>query len=107
MGVKTPTRRPPITTTGSTRAGRAFHSACRTSARLLRSSVWKAPPRDTKRHASTSETAMRMPGTMAAMKSPLIETLAMAPKTTSAMDGGITGAMTPPAASRPPDEPSG
>ena len=42
------------------------------------------------------------PGTMPARKSLLIDTLAATPNTTKPIDGGITGAMMPAEAIRPP-----
>ena len=42
-----------------------------------------------------------MPGKMPATNSRVIETFAATPKTMKPIDGGITGAMMPPAAIRP------
>lgn len=96
-----------MTTTGSTSARIAVQSARRNSAALAFSRVWKSPPRATKRHAKIKGPAISAPGTMAAMKRPESDTLAIAPNTTRAMEGGITGAITPPPASSPPEAPSG
>jgi hypothetical protein len=57
--------------------------------------------RDTIAQATTSEVAIIRPGTIPPMKSAVIETLAATPKMMKAMEGGMTGAMTPPAAIRP------
>ncbi|MCY1251304.1 hypothetical protein D9M72_650490 [compost metagenome] len=48
-----------------------------------------------------SDRPISTPGTMPAMNSFEIETLAATPKTMKAIEGGMTGAMTPPAAIRP------
>ena len=48
-----------------------------------------------------SDTPISTPGTMPAMNSLVIETLAATPKMMKAIDGGMTGAMMPPAAIRP------
>ena len=59
--------------------------------------------RTTISQATISEMPIRIPGTIPARKSWVIETLAATPKTMNAMDGGMTGAMIPPAAIRPPE----
>jgi hypothetical protein len=59
--------------------------------------------RDTIAQAAISDTAIIRPGTMPPRNSAVIDTLAATPKMMKAMDGGITGAMTPPAAMRPAD----
>jgi hypothetical protein len=51
---------------------------------------------------SQSEAPIRMPGKMPARNSLEIDTLAATPKITKAIDGGITGPMTPEAAMSPP-----
>ena len=51
----------------------------------------------------TSDTPISRPGTMPAMNSWLIDTFAATPKMMKAIDGGMTGAITPPAAIRPAD----
>ena len=53
------------------------------------------------RQASMIATPIRMPGTMPAMKSLVIETPPVTPYRIIAIDGGITGAMMPPQAIRP------
>ncbi|MDQ1187335.1 hypothetical protein QE408_004478 [Agrobacterium larrymoorei] len=59
--------------------------------------------RTTISHATISEMPIRTPGTIPARKSWVIDTFAATPKTMKAMDGGMTGAMIPPAAIRPPE----
>ncbi|MND92391.1 hypothetical protein D3C80_845460 [compost metagenome] len=66
-------------------------------------SAWTLSLRTTISQVTTSDRPIRMPGKMPAMKSWVIETLAATPKTMKAIDGGITGAMMPPAAIRPPE----
>ena len=57
--------------------------------------------RTTQAQAITSDSAISRPGKMPARKSWVIETLAATPKMMKPMDGGITGAMMPPAAISP------
>ena len=51
--------------------------------------------------ASMMEMPIRMPGTMPAMNSLVIETPPVTPKRMKPIDGGMTGAMMPPQAIRP------
>ena len=57
--------------------------------------------RDTMAQAAISATAIISPGTIPPMKSAVIDTLAATPKMMKAIEGGMTGAMMPPAAMRP------
>src|SRR5256884_9968587 len=50
-----------------------------------------------------SEAPINRPGTMPARNSLVIDTLAATPKITKPIDGGMIGAMMPPAASEPAD----
>ncbi len=47
------------------------------------------------------DTPIRMPGNTPAMNSLVMETFAATPKTMKAIEGGMTGAIIPPAAIRP------
>ena len=73
------------------------------SAQLARGRVSTRSLRATIIQVTASETPIRMPGTMPAMNSLEMDTLAATPKMMKAIDGGITGAITPPAAISPAD----
>jgi hypothetical protein len=57
--------------------------------------------RTTHCQAIASDTPIRRPGKKPARKSLPIDTLAMTPNMMKPIEGGITGAITPPAAIRP------
>ena len=101
MGVAQPKRIEPSTKMGITSAKRPSRNVRSRSCQPLRGSVESICPRDTHHHATTSDSPISTPGTMPATNSRGIDTLAATPKTTKPIDGGITGAITPPAAISP------
>ncbi|MNY29532.1 hypothetical protein D3C86_1635800 [compost metagenome] len=98
-----PALMPPRMMTGMPSAQPARAVATRRSLAVVLGSGLMSSLRTTISQATISEMPIRMPGTIPARKSCVIETFAATPKTMKAMDGGITGAMMPPAAMRPPE----
>ncbi|MET3992912.1 hypothetical protein ABID65_004564 [Bradyrhizobium sp. S3.9.2] len=86
---------------GSIRAQKPSISARQISVKLLRGRRAGFSLRTTHHQAKHRPTPSSRPGTMPARNSFEIETLAATPKMTKPIDGGMTGAMIPPAATRP------
>ena len=94
---------PLMMTTGNTSAHRALRVSCKRSGKERFGSTFGLSRLMLHRQARRMDTPMRMPGTMPAMNSLVIETPPATPKTIIPIDGGITGAMIPPQAIRPQD----
>src|SRR5262249_19193007 len=76
-------------------------SAFRISASDLRGGLGMASRRLSHHHVAQSDAPISRPGTIPARNSFVIDTLAATPKITKPIDGGMIGAMMPPAAIRP------
>ena len=105
VGVNTPIFRPTSTITGSISAQVDSLSARQRSAALALGGGVTFSRRATKCQVTAMATPMSRPGTMPARNSLPMETLPATPKMMKAMEGGITGAMTPADAMRPPARP--
>ena len=92
--------------TGSSRAQKPLASSARRSLQgnLGVSCVFSR--RDTSHQATTSDRPIRTPGTMPAKNSLVTDRLATTPNSRKPMDGGMTGAMMPPAAISPQARPT-
>jgi hypothetical protein len=101
VGVNTPNFSPTTTMTGSTSAKVASRNEVMTSARVARCAGWMFSLRTSHHQVSHRPAPSIRPGTMPAMNSLEIDTLAATPKTTKPMLGGMTGAMMLAADSRP------
>ena len=75
--------------------------ACTRSPKPWRGSTVTLSLRATHTQVTSSDRPISRPGKTPARNSLPIDTLAMTPKTIMPIDGGITGAITPPAAMRP------
>lgn len=82
-------------------------SAASRSAPVARGVTASVSFRVTSDQVIISATPIISPGTMPPMNSLAIEMLPATPSTISGSDGGMTGAMIPPAASSPSERPSG
>src|SRR5258707_8641369 len=102
VGVNTPNFRPTSTMIGSTIAHVDSCAAFQISAPVARGGGWMFSFLATSHQVTAIDTPIRRPGTIPARNSLLIETLAATPKMTKPIDGGITGAMIPAEAMRPP-----
>ena len=101
VGVNTPKRRPTRMINGSTNAQADSRSAFTISANDLRGGTGSCSRRLSHHQVTQSEAPISSPGTMPARNSLVIDTLAATPKITKPIDGGMIGAMMPPAASNP------
>src|SRR3954468_13380625 len=101
VGVKIPNRRPTIMMAGSISAQKPSITALATSEKDARGGGVRFSFRTTHHHETHKPAPSKSPGTIPARKSLVIETLAATPKMTKPMLGGITGAIIPPAATRP------
>ena len=101
VGVNTPNFRPTTTITGNTRAKVASLKAAATSERVLRGGTGTFSRRANHHQVIHSEAPNIKPGTIPAMNSLEMDTLAATPKITNAMLGGMTGAMMLAEASKP------
>ena len=82
-------------------------SAAHRSAALARGATARSSLRVVIDQVIISAAPIIRPGTMPPMNSCAIEILPATPSTISGRDGGMTGAMIPPAARRPSERPSG
>ena len=90
-------------TTGSARAHTALRVSCNRSGRVRLRSTRGLSRLMLQRQARRIDTPIRMPGTIPAMNSLVIDTPPATPKTIMPIEGGMTGAMIPPQAMRPQD----
>ena len=88
-----------MTITGSIKAQILALKAAQISAPVARSEVVKL--RDLIHHMMHRATPIKRPGTIPAIKSWEMETPAVTPMTMNGIDGGMIGAMMPPAAIKP------
>ncbi len=98
---------PPMMITGSSMAQKLWRSALRRSLPVAFSATTRSSLRVMNSHISTRVTPMISPGTMPARNSLVIEMLPATPMMISGIDGGMIGAMMPPAAISPDERPSG
>src|SRR4051794_15946179 len=101
VGVKMPKRRPTTMMAGSIKAQNPSITACATSRNDARGGGVTFSLRTTHHHETHNPAPSNRPGTMPARNSFEIDTPAATPKITNPIEGGITGAMMPPAATRP------
>src|SRR4051794_37213464 len=101
VGVNTPNFRPTTTISGSTSAKVASFSETSTSARVALGAASIFSLRTSHHHVIHRAAPSIRPGTMPAMNSLEIDTLAATPNTTKPMLGGMMGAMMLAADSRP------
>ena len=107
VGVKTPNFMPPMMSSGSSKAHTPRTRACRTRRTSKRCTCTGGASRRAHHHqVAHSAMPIKMPGTMPARKSLVMDTCAATPKTTKPMDGGMMGAMMPPAAISPEERPT-
>ncbi|MGY4481937.1 hypothetical protein ACVWWR_001128 [Bradyrhizobium sp. LM3.2] len=96
-----PKRKPTMMIPGSMSAQNPSVTACRISRSEALGGGDRFSLRTTQYQARQRPNPSRRPGTMPARNSLEIDTLAATPKITKPMLGGMTGPMTPPAATRP------
>src|SRR3954469_2678950 len=96
-----PKRKPTTMMTGSINAQKPSTTALSISANDARGGGVRFSLRTTHHHETQRPTPSIRPGTIPARNNFEIETPAATPKITNPMLGGITGAMMPPAATRP------
>src|SRR4051794_11468826 len=101
VGVKIPNLKPTTMMAGSIKAQKPSTTALSISFNDARGGGVRFSLRTTHHHDAHRPAPSIRPGTMPARNSFEIETPAATPKITKPMLGGITGAMMPPAATRP------